>query len=248
MKPVPAWLRRLSDCTADLLFPPACTGCGERLEPFTRDRAFLCPFCRAAFAASGQACRLQYPVGADGANESVHVSLCLYDPKTPDGVPQRVIYRIKHNRDRRVFDGLGRALAAGIRRRLDESGIRTDCVICAYPPRKAATARREGVDQARELARSTAKHLGVPCVPLFVRARRSGTAQKQLSAADRQTQAASAYRLNDRQSGKAAGKCVILVDDVCTTGATLDALTVLARGAGAADVIRACVGRTASRS
>ena len=241
MKPVPVWLRRLSDCTADLLFPPACTGCGERLEPFTRDRAFLCPFCRAAFAASGQACRLQYPAGTD-------VSLCLYDPTTPDGVPQRVIYRIKHNRDRRVFDGLGRALAAGIRRRLDESGIRTDCVICAYPPRKAATARREGVDQARELARSTAKHLGVPCVPLFVRARRSGAAQKQLSAADRQTQAASAYRLNAKQSGQAAGKYVILVDDVCTTGATLDALADLARGAGAADVIRAFVGRTASRS
>ena len=247
MKTAPARLRRLSDCTSDLLFPPVCVGCGTRLEPFSRDRAFLCPICRTAFAASGQAYRLQYPADAGRADDPpVHVCLCLYDPKDPGGVSQRVIYHMKHNRDRRVFDGLGRALAAGILTRLGEAGVGTDNVVCAYPPRKAATARREGVDQARELARSTAEHLGVPCVPLFVRAKRSGAAQKQLSAAGRQVQAASSYRLNDKQAGAAAGKYIVLIDDVCTTGATLGALTALARGAGAAGVFRASVGRTES--
>ena len=250
-------LKRAGDCLRDLLLPPKCAGCRQLLQPFVPDPDFLCPLCRTAFAASGQACRLRFPdivhdivpdaADPDGKRPAVHAALCLYDPADPDGVPQRVIYRIKHNRDRRVFDGLGRALAARVRSCLADAGIPADRVICAYPPRKAASVRREGVDQAKELAERTAACLGVPCVPLFVRAGRSGAVQKELNAADRKAQASGTYCLNAKRAHDAAGMYVILVDDVCTTGATLDALSVLAREAGAAGTVRVTVGRTAER-
>jgi predicted amidophosphoribosyltransferase len=67
---------------------------------------------------------------------------------------------------------------------------------------------------------------------------RSTAPQVDLPAAERQRNVKNAFEVVDRaqRSGVVAGKILVLVDDVTTTGATLEACARALRKAGAADV------------
>lgn len=237
----------VSLCLRDLLFPPRCAGCGERLVPFDPARPVLCPLCRTAWEAAGRAS------GLSGGREdpAAGVYLVPYHPEDPGGVPQQVIYHIKHRDDSRVFDWLATRLAQAVSRQLEAEGIPLDTVILTYPPRRRAAVRREGFDQARRLAVCLSRRLGAPCLSLIRRPGRpvhgAGREQKKLDAAQRKTNAAASYVLSGDASSRLSGRFVVLVDDLCTTGATLSACSALLTSAGASGVLWATVARTASR-
>lgn len=231
----------------DLLFPPRCAGCGERLVPFDPARPALCPLCRTAWEAAGRASGL--PGG--GEDPAAGVYLVPYHPEDPGGVPQQVIYHIKHRDDSRVFDWLATRLAQAVTRQLEAEGIPLGTVILTYPPRRRAAVRREGFDQARRLAVCLSRRLGAPCLSLIRRPGRpvhgAGREQKKLDAAQRKTNAAASYVLSGDASSRLSGRFVVLVDDLYTTGATLSACSALLTSAGASGVLWATVARTASR-
>jgi len=79
-----------------------------------------------------------------------------------------------------------------------------------------------------------ARRLDRPCRPLL--RRRPGPAQ---TALDRAGRAATAYDPRRRADGT-----VLLVDDVCTTGASVRAAAAALRAAGASGVAAAVVART----
>ena len=231
----------------DLLFPPRCAGCGERLVPFDPARPALCPLCRTAWEAAGRASGLS----GGGEEPAAGVYLVPYRPEDPGGVPQQVIYHIKHRDDSRVFDWLAARLAEAVTRQLEAEGIPPDTVILTYPPRRRSAVHREGFDQARRLAACLSRRLGVPCLSLIRRpagsVRGAGREQKKLNADQRKTNAATSYVLADDASSRLSGRFVVLVDDLCTTGATLSACSALLTSAGASGVLWATVARTASR-
>ena len=231
----------------DLLFPPRCAGCGERLIPFDPARPALCPLCRTAWEAAGRASGLS----GGGEEPAAGVYLVPYRPEDPGGVPQQVIYHIKHRDDSRVFDWLAARLAEAVTRQLEAEGIPLDTVILTYPPRRRAAVRREGFDQARRLAVCLSRRLGAPCLSLIRRpagsVRGAGREQKKLNADQRKTNAATSYVLADDASSRLSGRFVVLVDDLCTTGATLSACSALLTSAGASGVLWATIARTASR-
>lgn len=231
----------------DLLFPPRCAGCGERLAPFDPARPALCPLCRTAWEAAGRASGLS----GGGEEPAAGVYLVPYRPEDPGGVPQQVIYHIKHRDDSRVFDWLAARLAEAVTRQLEAEGIPPDTVILTYPPRRRSAVRREGFDQARRLAVCLSRRLGVPCLSLIRRpagsVRGAGREQKKLNADQRKTNAATSYVLADDASSRLSGRFVVLVDDLCTTGATLSACSALLTSAGASGVLWATIARTASR-
>jgi ComF family protein len=80
--------------------------------------------------------------------------------------------------------------------------------------------RTRGYNQARLLAKEVARHSGLPYEPSFVRRRRNTPAQtQQPDAIARRDNTKDAFGVGRRQpSGR-----VLLIDDVTTTGATLDA-------------------------
>ncbi len=108
---------------------------------------------------------------------------------------------------RRLVDDLARAGSS-------PPGPQIDCV--TWAPTSPRRARRRGYDQAELLAREVARLLGVRCRRLLRRAGRS-VAQTGRSRHDR--------AIGPAFVGRApAGVChVLVVDDVITTGATLDA-------------------------
>ena len=137
-----------------------------------------------------------------------------------DGSPRDLIVALKF-RHRRAAAGV---LAAQMVRRLHLQ--RVDVV--TWAPTSARRARRRGYDQAEAIARAVGRELGVPCRRLLYRAH--GGAQTGKSRADRL--AGPAFRARSPR----AGLTVLVVDDVVTTGATLNAAAQALRSAGVVNV------------
>lgn len=103
------------------------------------------------------------------------------------------------------------------------------------PPTRAALDRR-GFDHAAAIARPVASRLCVPVVPLLSRGRARD--QRRLGRMARKRAARGTFVASDQAAGR-----VLLVDDVFTTGATLDAAAEALLAAGAQVVRNAIVAR-----
>jgi ComF family protein len=153
------------------------------------------------------------------------------------GVVRDALHRLKYGAEQRLAEPMGRAVA----RRWATVGVGADLV--AHVPVHADRARGRGYDQADLIARSAARHLGLPCAPLLVR-RRATIAQFDLDRADRATNVHGAFGLRDpTMAALVAGRWVLLIDDVTTTGATLAACADALGAAGAMAVSAITVAR-----
>ena len=97
--------------------------------------------------------------------------------------------------------------------------------------------RERGFNQASIVARVVARRVGVPMQPRLLRKIRERAPQAGLTARRRRENAAGAYEA--RLPPSLRGAAVLLVDDVFTTGATVEAgaKALLGAGAGAVDVL-----------
>jgi ComF family protein len=93
--------------------------------------------------------------------------------------------------------------------------------------------RERGYNQAALLARAMTRRTGLTIDEQSLARRRATSPQVDLSAQQRKENVHNAFQcLND----SLAGKHVLLIDDVCTTGATLEACTIALREGGASSV------------
>src|SRR6185369_279610 len=103
---------------------------------------------------------------------------------------------------------------------------------------------QRGFNQAELLARETARRCGLPMVNA-VRRTRSTATQAGLSNARRRQNVAGAFRVSKR--GAIAGRRVLLIDDVMTTGATARACALALKRAGAKSVTLVTLARVDRR-
>ena len=111
-------------------------------------------------------------------------------------------------------------------------------------PLHVARQRERGYNQAHLLASALGQMVGLPLATNALRRTRHTRVQVGLDAIDRQVNVRDAFTCEGRASARGSrlqlesvdGRQILLVDDVCTTGATLDACTLALREAGAASV------------
>ena len=105
-------------------------------------------------------------------------------------------------------------------------------------PRKE---RQREFNQAERLARALGRAVNVPVMARHLRRVKETGTQTRLDAGARRANVRDAFAV--RRGEAFAGKRLVLVDDVFTTGATLDSCARILRREGAEDVIALAVAR-----
>lgn len=103
-----------------------------------------------------------------------------------------------------------------------------------FVPATLSAYRYRGFDHAEHIALNIARGIGVESLSLLSRPRTRD--QRNLSARQRIENLAGSFRASDRPGSDARDMRLLLVDDVCTTGATLCAAAEAVRSAGAREV------------
>lgn len=147
-----------------------------------------------------------------------------------------LIHLLKFGRRECVAPWLARAMARGLPSRARAAGA-----LVVPVPMDPASQRRRGFNQAERIARELARLWGLPLVADALAKPEATGAQSLLGRADRERNLAAAFAPG-RRSRVVAGRRVILVDDLVTTGATARACARALRGAGAARVQVVCAG------
>ena len=109
-----------------------------------------------------------------------------------------------------------------------------DCLVPVPLHRSRLFARR--FNQAAELARAVSGRCGVPVEPLALVRRKRTSPQVGLSKSQRAINLQGAFLVPDEMRARVAGRRVVLIDDVVTSGATANAAARALRRAGAAEV------------
>ena len=212
----------------DLLFPPRCALCGRPCG----DRSAPCRSCQADAAL--------WLTGADAVRRGSAFALCVsagaYRGALRDSVRQFKF--LCHAEYARVY---GPILAGAVRRTLAE---RYDTI--AWMPVSAGTLATRGYDQARLLAEETAAALGDHARPLLRKVRDTAAQSSLGSAGERWGNVAGVYAVLDPE--RVRGRRILLIDDILTTGATLEEGARTLRAAGAAEVVAATLCRAMPRS
>lgn len=189
----------------DLLFPRvSCPFCGG---PAGEGRdAGICPACLAALLLNPAATAAdRVPASGGGLACGMH-----------EDILASAIRRFKYGPDEALGEPLGRLLAARVAMAA-AAGLAVDAVV-PVPLHRARLLQR-GFNQAEVLATYVARRLGVPLRARWLRRMRRTETQAGLGRSGRLRNMKGAFRADRR----AAGARVLLVDDVITTGATLQA-------------------------
>lgn len=220
------WPHALASAALDLLFPPRCVACG-------RGGSFLCGACLArATPVPEPQCDL---CGQPIAGGPLCVR-CAESPVAGGGLRSAFVYAgpvqtavraLKYHNMRVVAPALGAAMA----RRLATWNIVPDRIVpVPLHPRRL---RERGYNQAELLACALGMEAGIPVRPAALERLRDTSAQARASSAiERRRNVTGAFAARDAVRGGRA----LLVDDVCTTGATLSACAEALLTAGAAQV------------
>lgn len=118
------------------------------------------------------------------------------------------------------------------------------CELIVPVPLHPARVRERGYNQSALLARALGRHLGIPTAEDFVRRVRATKPQVGLSRPERLQNMAGAFAAQHCLVGSPH---ILLVDDVCTTGATLEACAEVLRQAGAGGVRALTLARAIGR-
>ena len=217
---------------ADLFYPQRCVGCSQRSSDV---------LCRSCFEALPEItpplcgrCGLPTAFEVYGCDGCRTVELAFDGARAPlryEGVGEGTVHALKYGGYRTVVERLMAPLMAGC-----VAGERFDSVV-AVPLHRARLAKR-GFNQAELIGRAVAGRIGAPFLDTLRAVRRTRD-QVELTAPGRRENVAGAFEARGLSTGR-----VLLVDDVMTTGATLNECARVLKTSGAREVYALTLCRT----
>lgn len=238
------------DVVKRLAFPERCPGCRKVMD---MDKKGFCPGClRSLRIISEPVCECcgksiesydaQYCFDCGRVSHSFIQNRSLYEY---EGSATRAMYNLKYNNDKWIAGYLAGELFDRYERWLDISGIEALIPVPMYYRKE----KNRGYNQAEVIARHLAEYISerkaVPVVHAVKRVRNT-IPQKELSVSLRRKNVKKAFKLDKNVvelNGICAGgsltvfRSVLVVDDIYTTGATIDAVSDLCLAGGIAQEV-----------
>jgi ComF family protein len=218
---------KLVELAVNSFFPRRCVGCGKV-------GGFLCPECL------GNLPRLLPPICPNCGRPQASGIVCpdcrqrqteidgIRSPFRFDEVIRKAIHQLKY----RNLKAISPCLAALLADYLGANPLPGDALVCV--PLHPRRLRERGYNQSGLLARELGRRIELPMIEnCLIRVKQ---AQPQVMAGDveeRRRNVADAFVCRDE---KVSGKQIILIDDVCTSGATLESCAAALKSKGAASV------------
>jgi ComF family protein len=215
----------LTRVAADLLFPPQCVLCGA-------GGTLLCDACTDALPlASGARCDICWmPIRRGGPCAHCTAEPPRFTSLRAAFAMQQGARRLAHELKYEGMTALAEPMAALIAAQLRTDGADIVVPIPLYPSRE----RARGYNQAAELARHLAACAGVPLDARAARRlRNTEPLAKTMHREQRRAIVAGAFAA---RRDRVEARRILLIDDVVTTGATLDSCASALLDAGAAEV------------
>lgn len=226
-------MNSFKELISSVFHPKTCAGCGAIID---EDEA-LCDYCYEMLVRYDLSDRC-IKCGSDKKNcrcsrRVFHFDGCVA-PFENTGAAQKAVYSFKFARKMNIGEFLGEQMAICVKSEYHD--IKFDGV-CFVPMLKIKRLRR-GFNQSRVLAEKIADLLGLPLCNLLV-CLKYAPSQHGLKAKERFLNVKGMYAA----VGQAKGKTLLLVDDIKTTGATLDecAKQLLLSGAAAVYCVTALI-------
>jgi ComF family protein len=228
-----AWARVFGRTLLDVLYPPRCVGCGQV-------GTFFCTACRDAVSL---VCPPVCPLCGQPQELDELCHKCAQAPPAIDGIRsaarfegplRQAIHQFKYAYTRDLAVPLGELLFVGWRTYSPEADV------IVPVPLHARREKERGYNQSELLAAQLGQSAGIPVLCRALCRVRYTASQARLDEEARRHNVRQAFACED---GQMRGKRVLLIDDVCTTGATLEACSAALKAGGARSVLGLTVAR-----
>lgn len=218
-------LRRALSIAADLVFPPACIACRRA----TLTHGSLCAACwsKVRFIERPYCERLGVPFPVDLGDEGLLSPEAVANPPVygraravahfEDGPVRTLVHRLKYSDRMELAKPMGAWMArAG-------AELLVDADLLAPVPLHRGRLFSRRFNQAQALAQAISAACGVPADPMCLVRVRPTQSQTSLTAQQRAINVQGAFKVRPEMAARIEGRAIVLVDDVMTSGATLNA-------------------------
>lgn len=195
----------------NLLYPPQCHLCGNDL---TQSERFVCNPCMESLPRTGYHRKPRNPMEEKFAGQFPFKAATGHFFYSRDSELVQLIQDMKY----RNFPSIGDKMGELAGKELFISGFLNDVEVIVPVPMHFLKKARRGYNQVEHIARGIGRAAGLPVVDALKMVRQRKT-QTSLSGIERLSNAEGLFAL--RKNMNLSDKGVLLVDDICTTGATI---------------------------
>lgn len=215
----------------NILFPRRCPVCGEIVKPAGR---LICPTCfRELSFVKSPICKkcgkeiedetMEFCEDCMAYRHAFEYGMALFNY---NDVAKNSMVQIKYHNKREYLDFYGTALAVRFEREIRKMNVDAIIPVPVHPSRR----RKRGFNQAEVLAKILGDRLGIPVKPELLKRTKKTLPQKELTAGERLKNLSGAFQA---ETIPADVRRVLLVDDIYTTGSTVEACTRVLKASGA---------------
>lgn len=238
------YLLKLKSIFLEILFPPICLSCQKHIAEQENylchlcstkifiNKTLACPVCRARLANNKKTCHKK--------SLFLLAAATFYD----DEIVKNLIWRLKYRKEKAAALPLAKILLEYIRIAgfIGSNGpLKPSNTVIAPIPLHSARERQRGFNQSSLLAEKLAENLNLRIVTSLIREKNTKPQAEIEGLEKRQENIAGCFNVKNNDEIK--GKNILLIDDVFTSGSTLNEAAKVLKAAGAKKIIGLVVAR-----